>query len=73
MSNVEIMNRGMKCLLENLVDIETEEFIMTIKRDKFDYTEWQQTLFEGMTLEEINDAAVAYAKEHPFEGKAVRV
>ena len=73
MSNVEIMNRGMKCLLENLGVIETEEFIMTIKREKFDYTEWQQTLFEGMTLEEINDAAASYAKEHPFQGKAARV
>ena len=73
MSNVEIMNRGIKCLLENLGDIETEEFIMTIKREKFDYTEWQKTLFEGMTLEDINNAAVAYAREHPFQGNAVKI
>lgn len=73
MSNVEIMNKGMKCLLDNLGDIEAEEFIMTIKREKFDYTEWQRTLFDGMTLEEINDAAVAYEREHPFQGKAKRI
>jgi hypothetical protein len=38
-------------------------------QEQFDYTKWQQDLFEDMTLEELNQAAVHYNKDHPFTGK----
>ena len=69
MSNTEIMDKGFKCLLENLGVIETEKFIALIYRERFDYTEWRRDLFDDMTPEEFNAAAVEYAKAHPFQPK----
>ena len=68
-SNMEVMNRGMSCLLEKLGAVETEQFISTIIREKFDYTKWQQQKFDNMSADEFHAAAIAYAKEHPFKKK----
>ena len=65
----ELVNRGMLCLRNGLGDIESEEFIAAIMREHFDYTKWRQSLFEGMTVSEINDAAKVYEKEKPFHSK----
>lgn len=65
-STMEIMSRGMNCLIRQLGVVETEKFISIINREKFDYTKWQQDLFEGMTLEEINEAAAEYSKKNPL-------
>ena len=37
-STTDIMERGINCLLEELGTIETERFIATIIRERFDYT-----------------------------------
>ena len=34
--------------------VEAERFIMLVQRDKFDYTQWRQTLFAGLSGDEIN-------------------
>lgn len=65
-TNMEIMDKGINCLLEKLGVVETEQFISVIIREKFDYTKWQQQRFDQMSAEEFNAAAVAYSKEHPF-------
>ncbi|MBR1553264.1 MAG: hypothetical protein IJ631_04545 [Schwartzia sp.] len=65
-----VMERGMGCLMKELGPIETAEFIMAIKTDNFDYTEWRKDFFDKMTDEEYHNAAVEYAKTHPFKGKA---
>ncbi len=65
-SNMEIMNQGMNCLLEKLGTVGTEQFISVIMREKFDYTKWQQQRFDNMSSDEFQEAAVAYAKENPF-------
>lgn len=65
-SDIEIMNRGMNCLLEKLGVIETERFIAVISREKFDYTKWQRQRFHNMSSDEFNEAAVAYSRENPF-------
>ncbi|MCM1144285.1 MAG: hypothetical protein NC318_09800 [Blautia sp.] len=64
--DIEIMNRGVNCLLEKLGVVETEKFIAMINREKFDYTKWQRQRFDNMTSDEFNEAAVAYSKENPF-------
>ena len=35
-------------------------------REKFDYTKWQQQLFEDMTLEEVNEKAAVFSKKNPL-------
>jgi hypothetical protein len=69
-STVEIMNKGMQCLLEKLGVVETERFISGIIREQFDYTKWQQEYFDRMTPDEINAAAKKYVEEYPFKGNA---
>ena len=68
-SNMEIIDQGMKCLLEKLGALGTEQFISVILREKFDYTKWQQQRFDDMSSDEFQRAAVAYAKENPFSLK----
>lgn len=65
-STIEIMNKGINCLIQQLGVVETEKFISIINREKFDYTKWQQHLFEDMTLEELNERAAAFSKNNPF-------
>jgi len=65
-SNMEVMDKGISCLLEKLGVVETEQFISVIIREKFDYTKWQQQKFDKMSSDEFQDAAVAYTKENPF-------
>ena len=68
-SNMEIIDQGMKCLLEKLGALGTEQFISVILRKKFDYTKWQQQRFDDMSSDEFQKAAVEYAKENPFSLK----
>ena len=69
-SDIEIMNRGIHCLLEKLGVVETERFIAVINREKFDYTKWQREYFDDMSSDEFNSAAVAYSEKNPFYKKA---
>lgn len=39
MNSIEVMNRGINCLLEKQGAVETERFISLIIRERFDYTE----------------------------------
>lgn len=40
---------GMKVLLEGLGKVDAERFISLIIREPFDYTKWQEGLFDGMS------------------------
>ena len=57
-----IRNEGMEILSKYLGMVEAERFIMLIQREPFDYTKWQETLFENMTIEEISKNAAEYRK-----------
>jgi len=57
-----IQTEGTQILMDHLGLVDAERFIMLIKRDSFDYTEWQKDLFEGMSVEELNRRAVEYQK-----------
>lgn len=63
MTDAAIRNKGMKTLLKNLGKVEAERFIMIIQRDSFDYTKWQEDLFEDMTIEEISANAAKYRSD----------
>lgn len=65
-STIEIINKGMNCLLKQLGVVETEKFISIINREKFDYTKWQRNLFEDMSFDEMNDAAMDFDKKNPM-------
>jgi len=56
---------GMKLLIEGLGTVNAERFIHCVKNDHFNYTEWQQDLWKGKTIDEIHQAATDfYTKKH---------
>jgi hypothetical protein len=64
-----IRNEGMEILAKNLGLIEAERFIMLIQREPFDYTKWQENLFEDMSIEEISKNAAEYRKNNRSESQ----
>ena len=72
-STAEIMERGINCLLEKLGTTETERFISTIIRERFDYTKWRRECFGNMTVDELNAAAASYDSVHPLHPKKPQV
>lgn len=72
-NTVEIMDRGLACLVKNLGIVDAEHFIATIKRENFDYTVWQREYFDQMEQGQVWEEALEYAKNHPHKGKGVRI
>jgi hypothetical protein len=55
-----IISIGMKASRETLGVLDAELFLVTVKQQKFDYTEWRRdNLWIGLTAEEIFDRAAA--------------
>ncbi|MCL2346705.1 MAG: hypothetical protein FWC50_00440 [Planctomycetaceae bacterium] len=63
MNDTVLLSTGMKILVEHLGLVEAERFYYLVNKERFDYTEWRQNLFEGMTVEEISDAAMKRREE----------
>ena len=62
-NNAVLLDKGIKCLNEQLGMLEAEQFIYVLKSQPFDYTEWRKTnLCAGMTLDEISNTADAYTR-----------
>jgi len=59
-----IRNEGMELLAKNLGLVEAERFIMLIQKEPFDYTKWQENLFDNMTIEEISKKAAEHRKKN---------
>lgn len=55
--------QGIKILVENLGDIETEKFLSMIREDPFDYTLWQSDLWKEKSVEEVSTNAMEYIKK----------
>jgi hypothetical protein len=59
MTETVLMKTGMKVLIEQLGNIETERFVSILLREPFDYTEWRKNnVCVGMTVEEISKEAM---------------
>jgi hypothetical protein len=53
----EIINSGFESIFSKLGMVDAERFIILIKRDKFDYTEWQKKLWPDESLESLSAQA----------------
>ena len=66
MSNTMLLDAGMKHLSEKLGLVEAERFISLLLQEPFDYTKWRMdSLFTGMSMMEISEAAKQYCDENP--------
>jgi hypothetical protein len=65
MSDNDLLADGMNLLRRNFGPIDAARFVsLIIKEQSFDYTVWRQSLFEGMTIEEISNAAMESYEEY---------
>lgn len=55
---------AMDALVETLGCVDAERFVVMIKRDTFDYTEWRRDLWKGKSIEELHAMATEYEKNH---------
>ncbi len=53
----EIIHAGFESIFSSLGMVEAERFIMLIKRNKFDYTQWQRKLWQNESVESLSAKA----------------
>jgi hypothetical protein len=58
LTDTEIKTTGVRALIAALGDVQAEKFIALIQREPFDYTQWQQTLWNDRDVHEISQAAM---------------
>lgn len=56
-SDTLIRSEGMRILVENMGLLEAEKFIMLIRSESFDYTEWQRQLWPDKDVAALFSAA----------------
>jgi hypothetical protein len=57
-TEMALRGQGMKVLVTHLGKVEAERFISLIIREPFDYTEWQRSLFNDMSVKELSNLAM---------------
>ena len=67
MSNMEVMDRGITCLIQGLGAFEAERFISILVQEKFDYTKWQRDKFDSISSDDFYNAAIEYNNKNPFD------
>ena len=62
-----VMDKGMGVLLKHLGVLETEQFISTLLRERFDYTEWRREHYSDLDIDPayFNRQAVEFDKNNP--------
>ena len=56
---------GMRILSEELGLVEAERFVALLIRERFDYTNWQENLYDNIPLEKLcADADAFWKKTH---------
>ncbi|MCL2342916.1 MAG: hypothetical protein FWC62_03330 [Firmicutes bacterium] len=59
-SSSMIRHEGMCALAASLGPVDAERFIVLLRREPFDYTEWRKNLYKDMTLDEFLKKADEY-------------
>mgnify|MGYP006300957253 CR=1 FL=1 len=60
----EIKKQGLKALINYLGDVDAEKFISLMIKEPLDYTEWQKSLWEEKSIEQVSDEAMKYRKNN---------
>jgi len=60
-----IMEKGANALLKTLGVLDTEQFISTLLKEPFDYTEWSREYFASYNPEQFLKDAVEYDTNNP--------
>ena len=68
MTDTEIRVKGAAALSATLGSVEAERFIALIQREPFDYTHWQQSLFDDRSVADISSAATRQRNQPAEQG-----
>lgn len=63
MTDTELKIKGLHTLTAALGEVEAERFITLILREPFDYTKWQEHLWEDRSIEDISQSAMRKRKQ----------
>lgn len=58
LTDTEIRVNGIAALIASLGEVQAERFISLILREPFDYTQWQQNLWQDIELEVLSKIAM---------------
>lgn len=64
-NSIEVIDRGLRCLSENMGVREAELFVSTLLREKFDYTQWRRSFVDSIASFEDLDALLKQTGEQP--------
>ena len=60
LTETEIKKKGFEALFDALGDLGVEKFVSLLIREPFDYTKWNQELWQEKSLEQISKEAMDY-------------
>lgn len=63
LTDTEIRVNGIAALIASLGEVQAERFISLILREPFDYTQWQQKLWQDQGLEALSKMAMDYRRK----------
>ena len=64
MNSAILKEKGMRVLAEHLGVVEAERFIVMLRREQFDYTQWQRDLYNDVPLDTFLRDAQKYRDEY---------
>ena len=65
MTDTILKQSMMKHLIDNFGHVQTGRFIALMNKEPFDYTKWQEGLYEDMSVEELSQRAMENRKKKP--------
>ena len=60
-NDTDVLIDGMEILTHGLNVVDAERFIHLIIREQFNYTNWQESLFDDMSVRDLSNNAMKYA------------
>lgn len=62
-TDAEIKIEGTRVLLDALGELQAERYITLIRREPFDYTQWQKNMWSERTIKDISSTAMKQRNE----------
>ena len=62
MNDTVLKQSVIKHLIDTFGHVKTERFIALIIKEPFDYTKWQENLYDDLTVEELSQKAMEHRR-----------
>ena len=72
-NTMEVIDRGIRCLSENMGIVDAEEFISVIIREQFDYTKWHRAFADSMDKTAVKRLVKESAANNTYGGNPATI